>query len=315
MSRVPFFAAPGNHEYLTNSAAPYLAGQAAPDSVVPQQDTGRYYSFDWGDAHFVSIDSNLLPGAAAARMLSWMDADLAATTKYWKIVFLHHPPYPTGAHLGDPICVLAQQNVNPVAERHGVQLVLAGHEHGYERSFPLVAGQVPDPSRPSTTYLITGGGGASLETVGSLAQCALSVSTWNYLRVDVAGTSLTVTATGLNGVAIDRVTLAPPPAIAAGGIVSARNSAAIITSGSMVNIFGQNFAIRSISSSGSPLPNKLGGVSVTANGVAVPLFFVSPSELAIHMPYEVSGPVTLKISTPNGSATGSIIVRRRFGQR
>jgi acid phosphatase type 7 len=311
MSRLPFFTAPGNHEYLTASAAPYLAVHSAPVSGVPSQDVGRYYSFDWGDAHFVSLDSNLLPGDAGARMLGWLDADLAATKKYWKIAFVHHPPYPTGAHLGDPLCALVEKNVNPIVERHGVQVVLAGHEHGYERSFPLRGGQKADASVPSTTYLITGGGGAFLENVGSLPQCVLSVSAHNYLRVDVAGTALTFSAIGLGGAVIDRITLNPPPAVAPGGIVNARTLSTDIFSGALVRITGQNFSIRSLWSSRAPAPHQLGGVSVTVNGVDAPVLYASPGELIIQIPFGVSGAVTLNISTPNGSATGSAEVEKR----
>jgi len=311
MSRLPFFTAPGNHEYLTDSAAPYLAVNVAPVCGVPSQDVGRYYSFDWGDAHFVSLDSNILGGEAGARMLAWLDADLAATKKYWKIAFIHHPPYPTGAHLGDPLCALVEQTVNPIVERHGVQLVLAGHEHGYERSFPLVGGQKVDASVPSTTYLITGGGGASLENVGALPQCVLSVSTHNYLRVDVAGTALTFSAIGLGGAVLDRITLNPPPALAAGGIVNARTLSSSIFAGSLVRISGQNFAIRSIFSGGTETLHQLEGVSVTVNGVGASILYVSPGELIIEMPFGVSGQATLSISTPNGSATGSVVVEKR----
>jgi hypothetical protein len=310
MSHLPFFTAPGNHEYLTDSASPYLAVHAAPVSGVPSQDVGRYYSFDWGDAHFVSIDSNLLPSDAAARMLGWLDADLAATKKYWKIAFVHHPPYPTGAHLGDPLCALVQQQVNPIVERHGVQLVLAGHEHGYERSFPLRDGQKTDASMPATTYLITGGGGAFLENVGSLPQCVLSLSAHNYLRVDVAGTALTFKAIGLGGAVIDRITLNPPPAVAPGGVVNARTLSTDIFTGCLVRISGQNFAIRSTSFSGAP-PHELGGVSVTVNGVHAPILYASPGELIIQMPFGVYGQASLSVSTPNGSATGSAVVTKR----
>jgi hypothetical protein len=88
MSRLPFFATPGNHEYITDSAAPFLAGHVAAVCGVPSQDTGRYYSFDWGDAHFVSIDSNLLPTPdAASRMLAWLDDDLAQPANFGRSFF------------------------------------------------------------------------------------------------------------------------------------------------------------------------------------------------------------------------------------
>ena len=135
----------------------------------------------------------------------------------------------SGVHLGDPLCILVQQQVNPIVERHGVQLVLAGHEHGYERTFPLRGDQQADASGPCTTYLITGGGGAGLTSVGSIPQCVLSVSAHNYLRVDVTGTALTFSAIGLDGIVLDRVTLNPPPVLAPGGIVNARNLSASVS--------------------------------------------------------------------------------------
>jgi acid phosphatase type 7 len=309
MSRLPFFATPGNHDYETDSAAPYLSGQATPASNVPAADMGRYYSFDWGDAHFTAVDSNLLTAAdAAARMLAWLDADLAASPKYWKIVFLHHCPYPTGYHVGDPICALVQQNVNPIVEKHGVQLMLTGHEHGYERSWPLVANQTVPSTTPSTTYVITGGGGGALENVGSLPQCALSIQAFNYLRVDVAGTGLTFTAKGLNGNALDSVTLNPPPLVAPNGVLNAGDYSTGIAPGSLVSLFGQNFALRPASAATFPLPESLGGITASANGIAVPLLYVSPGQINFQMPFNVSGQVNLQIRTANGVASASVNV-------
>jgi len=309
MSRLPFFATPGNHEYLTDNAAAFMAGSSAPvgNVPVPAADLGRYYSFDWGDAHFVAIDSNLLPTAAETRMLAWLDADLAATGKYWKIVFLHHPPYPTGTHLADPICAQVQQSVNPIVEAHGVQLVLSGHEHGYERSWPLAGGQ-PVNSGPSTTYVISGGGGMVLEDVGSLPQCALSVAAFNYLRVDIDGSQLSFSAIGLGGNVIDTVTLNPPPVVAANGVLSIGDFTPAVAAGSLASIFGQNLAIRSSSSSAFPLPTQLGGVTVTANGLPVPLLYVSPTQLNVQIPYAVAGQVTIRVATANGSISTVIPV-------
>lgn len=307
MSRLPFFTTPGNHDYATDNAAPYLAGSAAPVSNVPVEDLGRYYSFDWGDAHFVSVDSNLMLTAAESRMLGWLDSDLGATGKFWKIVFLHHPPYPTGTHLGDPICVEVQQSVTPIVERHGVQLVLSGHEHAYERTFPLVGGQ-PVDSGQSTTYVIAGGGGQFMEQVGSLPQTAFSVAAFNYLRVDVDGPRLSLRATGLSGNMIDSIAIAPAPVVTANGVVNIGDYMPAIASGSLASVFGQNLAIRPLASAGFPLPAQLGGVTITANGQAVPLLYVSPTQINIQIPYEISGQTTLEVATPNGSASATFLV-------
>lgn len=304
MSRTPFFTAPGNHEYLTDSATPYLAVHIAPASNVPAADVGRYYSYDRGDAHFVSLDSNILGTDAGTRMLAWLDADLAGTTRYWKIVFLHHPPYPTGTHMGDPLSILVHSQVNPIVEAHGVQLVLSGHEHGYERSFPLVNDRTASAGTPSTVYLISGGGGAGLATVGRLPQTSLALAVHNYLRVDVKASQLTVTATGQDGSVLDRVTLAPPPAISPGGIVNVGDFSSNIAPGSLVAAFGRNFAIRHTVFGGAfPLPDHLAGISVTANGIPAPIVFASPGQVNFQMPFGLAGQVAVQITTANGSAS------------
>jgi acid phosphatase type 7 len=307
MSHLPFFATPGNHEYITDSAAPYLAGVAAPACGVPSADSGRYYSFNWGNAHFVALDSNLLATSRASAMLAWLDADLAATEKYWRIVFLHHTPYPTGFHVGDPICADVQQLVNPIVEAHGVQLLLAGHEHGYERTYPLSGGQLAAPSSAGTTYVVTGGGGGALETVGSTAQTAISVQAFHYLRVDIDGTSLTLRAIGLDGAQIDQVSLGVTrDDVSIGTVLMTGDYTAPVAPGSRVAISGTNLASVNAVSPAYPLPHALGGVSLKAAGQPVPLLSVSPNRIQAQMPYRLSGPVTLELSTPLGSASAGI---------
>jgi uncharacterized protein (TIGR03437 family) len=308
MRRLPFFSAPGNHEYYTGFAAPYLAGIAVPESGVPAADLGRYYSFDRGHAHFVALDSNLLATPSAAEMLAWLDADLAATSQYWRIVFLHHTPYPTSFHLGDPLCAAVQQYVNPIVERHGVQLVLAGHEHGYERSYPLAANQPVESSAPSTIYLVTGGGGATLESVSTSAQCALSVEAFNYLRVEVDRHELIVTSIGLNGGELDQLVLSSAKQMTLHNAVSMGDFTPAIAAGSLVSISGTNLASRSAESSRYPLATRLSGVEVRVAGQVLPLLSVSAEEIRAQMPYEVSGPGALEISTPHGFASRNITV-------
>jgi acid phosphatase type 7 len=307
MQQLPFFTTPGNHEYNTDNAAPYLAVTAVPESGVPAVDQGRYYSFDWGNAHFVSVDSNLLATSRASAMLAWLDADLAATQQQWRIVFLHHTPYPTGYHLGDPICAAVQQYVNPIIESHGVQLLLAGHEHGYERTYPLVGGQ-PVSSSPSTTYIVTGGGGGALESVGSFPQTAVSVQAFHYLRVDIDGAVLTLTAIGLDGSEIDQVTMGASTEVSVHSVLSKGDYTSPVAPGSVVAISGRNLARANAVSSGYPLPSKLGGVSLKIAGQSAPLLSVSATHIEAQIPYGVSGPVTMEVSTPNGFTSTALTV-------
>jgi uncharacterized protein (TIGR03437 family) len=305
--RLPVFPTPGNHDYLVDSAVPFLASHSLPASGADPADVGRYYSFDWGNAHFASFDSNLLPTDAADRMLAWLENDLASTRQFWKIVFVHHAPYPTGHHLGDPICGAVHARVNPIAERYGVQLVLAGHEHGYERTMPLSAdGQMPPGL--GTIYVITGGGGANLHDVNCGGATEVALEMFHYLRVDVDGGKLTIRATGVDGGEIERFVLRPRPVLRDRAVVSIGDSSEALAPGSLVSILGQNLAVEPQAAFGTPLPLQLGGVRVQLDGKDIPLLYVSPGQINAQIPYEAQASGALEIFTDNGSARTNISI-------
>jgi hypothetical protein len=101
--------------------------------------TEAYYSFDYANIHFLSLDSFESSRSPTGSMLTWLQRDLAANVMPWVIVFFHHPPYSKGSHDSDNEVELIEmrQNVLPILEGFGVDLVLAGHSHAYERSFLL----------------------------------------------------------------------------------------------------------------------------------------------------------------------------------
>jgi hypothetical protein len=135
----------GNHEtYSTdlNGRFAYLdifspptAGEAG---GVPSG-TRNYYSFDFANIHFVCLDSMTMDRTTNGVMLSWLREDLAANTNQWLIAYWHHPPYSKGSHDSDWEYELVEmrENAVPILESYGVDLVLCGHSHGYERSFLL----------------------------------------------------------------------------------------------------------------------------------------------------------------------------------
>jgi 3',5'-cyclic AMP phosphodiesterase CpdA len=218
LGNIPFFPVPGNHEYETDAAAPYVTMHAVPTRTVPAEDAGRYYSFDWGNAHFVCLDSNL-PLERAARgqgqMLAWLDSDLRQTNQLWRIAVVHHAPYATGVNAGDPISALVRQRVVPILENNGVQLVLSGHEHTYQRTQPLRSGAIA-PAATGVVYLASGGGGAGLYPQTSGPLTAFSRTAYHYLRVQVNEAALTVQAIDDNGQIFDTLALrATPRALAA----------------------------------------------------------------------------------------------------
>ena len=111
--------------------------------------TEHYYSFNYGNIHFICLDSNSStrtvdnPATTSvnedAPMAAWLRQDLASTTATWIIAFWHHPPYSKGSHDSDTEAAMVQMrtNFNPILEAGGVDLVFNGHSHNYERSVLL----------------------------------------------------------------------------------------------------------------------------------------------------------------------------------
>ncbi|MGB5715962.1 MAG: metallophosphoesterase [Gammaproteobacteria bacterium] len=101
--------------------------------------TEAYYSFDYGNIHFICLESHETNRLTGGMMMNWLTQDLAATTQEWIIAFWHHPPYTKGSHNSDTESQLIEmrENALPILEAAGVDLVLSGHSHSYERSFLL----------------------------------------------------------------------------------------------------------------------------------------------------------------------------------
>ena len=104
--------------------------------------TAEYYSFDIGNIHFLALDSygkadNKRFSDTTGPQVAWIKKDLEKASKAeWIIAYWHHPPYTMGSHNSDTEKELVdiREKFIPVLERYGVDIVLAGHSHDYERS-------------------------------------------------------------------------------------------------------------------------------------------------------------------------------------
>lgn len=166
LRNTPVFPTLGNHEGVNADSAtetgPYYDAYALPrrgEAGGVPSGTEAYYSFDYGNAHFIVLDSHDSPRGPQGAMLTWLREDLAATRQEWIIAYWHHPPYSKGTHDSD----LARHETElrthalPILEAGGVDLVLAGHSHIYERSF-LVAGAYATPTTAAGHILDSGSG-------------------------------------------------------------------------------------------------------------------------------------------------------------
>ena len=168
MNHIPVYAAIGNHDADANDAAAVFSALALPRNSVDNSE--QYYTHSFGCVSFTAINAEWGIESASAPQVQWLDGVLAADTHAWKLVFAHRPMYSTGAHPDDE---RLKAYVRPILEARGVDLFLAGHDHNYQRTYPMVNG-VPDTSEQNDMtdpvgpiYIVTGGGGASLYEVAS----------------------------------------------------------------------------------------------------------------------------------------------------
>jgi hypothetical protein len=105
--------------------------------------TEAYYSFDYANIHFVCLDSSDSDWSEDGLMVRWLKVDLAMNQQDWLVAYCHHPPYSKGSHDSDKDkdsqarMRKMREVVLPLLEQHGLDLLLAGHSHAYERSFLL----------------------------------------------------------------------------------------------------------------------------------------------------------------------------------
>ncbi len=121
-----------------------------------------YYSFDYGSIHFICLNSYDLDRSSDGKMARWLEKDLQETKAQWILGFWHHPPYTKGSHNSDVEIELIEmrENIMPILEAGGVDLVLSGHSHIYERSM-LIDGAYQTPTTAKGVILDDGDGNPS----------------------------------------------------------------------------------------------------------------------------------------------------------
>jgi acid phosphatase type 7 len=182
---LPFYPAAGNHEYGTMQGAPFRDVFS-----IPAGGGEKWYSFDYGRVHFAALDTE----EDYATQMAWLDADLAASAAPWKVVFMHRPPYSSGYHGSD---LPLRELLAPVVEKHHVQLVLAGHDHSYERVVP----------QNGVAYVVTGGGGKGTYGIGTSDFTGFSLSVIHFVYAEVGIDEMVLHAVDADGVEFDSMVI------------------------------------------------------------------------------------------------------------
>ncbi len=223
-SRAPYMPAIGNHEY-EGSLDLYTSRFTLPGN-------GRWYSFNESNVHVVALDGGPSYGSFPAGETAWLEADLEYNAQDashpWTVVEMHYPLFSTGPHGS---WTGGRAFWGSLFDKYSVELVINGHDHDYERTWPVysdgTAAQSDYNATRAPVYLTTGGGGASLYAFNSTAPwSAFRASAYETLRITVEEDRMVITAVGPDGSILDSFVLnrAPsnlPSAVSAGWVLSA----------------------------------------------------------------------------------------------
>jgi hypothetical protein len=181
----PIVAAIGNHdmsarEYFRHYFMHQAAGAAR-----------RYFTHDWGNMRLVVVDAEI-ECRQGCEQFGYVEKMLKEGAREGKLMVLalHQPPFSSGYHGSNEN---VQEPIVDLARRHGVELVLTGHDHNYERTEPI----------DGTTYVVTGSAGAPIRPIHPRGFTAHARTEPHYMLIDVDSDRLTLRAVNLRGDVFD----------------------------------------------------------------------------------------------------------------
>jgi hypothetical protein len=200
--RAHTYPSPGNHDYNSPGATPYFNyfySNNNPDLNTFDPQRRGYYSFDLGDWHIISLNSNIARGAGSAQE-QWLRTDLDNNTKACTLAYWHHARFSSGANHGNNASMDA---LFRALYEYGADVVLTAHEHTYERFAPQDPDAQADPT--GIRQFIVGTGGNSLYPLGSrqpnsevfrndthgVLKLTLNATSYNWEFIPIAGQTFT----------------------------------------------------------------------------------------------------------------------------
>lgn len=218
IDKIPEMPVQGNHETYNASGwdstnPQYFVNQFKTPMNGPDGLKGQVYSYDYGNVHFVVLDSQEDEEAPnndefLKKQAQWLDNDLSVNKQKWTIVMFHKTPYYNKASRAN---VTLKNIFSPVIEKHHVDVVLNGHDHGVSRTFPIKDGKYYSDYSDGTVYYVTGRSGAKY--YGDLSSKIWDAFFFDpqdmpcYEVADVQGNVLSIKAYKQDGTLVDTLNI------------------------------------------------------------------------------------------------------------
>lgn len=205
---VNFWPSLGNHDDAKRTrGGPFREVFELPRNGPANQVPENNYWFEYADARFVVLDSNVKAEVVASDLAPWAEKTLAEAQTTWKFVVFHHPPYTHGKYEPNRgIC----ETLVPVFEQTSVDVVFNGHDHLYERTVPMRGGAAAERG---VVYIVSGAGGASLYSLKSDMPSYFAASydaTHGFTVCTIDGRTLNIRQIDIDGKILDDWSLTKP---------------------------------------------------------------------------------------------------------
>jgi len=184
----------GNHECQGGRPRLYLEQFTLPRNGPPKQEAERAYSFEFANALFVILDSNL----NAAKQAPWLEEKLSQTKATWKFAVFHHPAYSSGGNRDNKD---VREAWTPLFDKYHLDMALQGHDHAYLRTYPLKGSQRVANPKDGTVYVISVSGTKMYrQEPHDYTEFGMSnVATFQVLDIQISGNRLLYRAYDIDG--------------------------------------------------------------------------------------------------------------------
>lgn len=205
---VPLFPVLGNHDLENGRGKLFLDIFNLPTNGPPAVPPEHCYWFNFGDALFVAIDSNLEEDTLRNDVAPWLENTLLSSSSIWKFVMFHHSPWAAGGRL-------ANETINdtlvPAIEAGGADVVFSGHNHLYQRTYPMLSGAHAQSN--GVVYVTSGAGGKTLQVEERIYETYLAAfndSTYSFTEITINGDHLELMQISDDNAILDSVILEKP---------------------------------------------------------------------------------------------------------